>query len=91
MGATKVHTRTLTAAQSFAITASMNVMRLSFKVLTGTMSFQGNAPLDGVASSAISLSAGDSNSLEAYGPEAPLDGITLTAGSPGTVAIEIVQ
>ena len=79
-GGTRLHTRALTGS----ITISNNdndppVLRASLIVASGTCSITGNFDYQGVASSAISLSAGQVDSISAAGPHAPLDGVTITA------------
>lgn len=79
-GGTRVHTRAL----SGSLTISNNdseppVLRASLIVQSGTCTITGNFNYQGVSSNSITLSAGQTDTITATGPNAPLDGITITA------------
>ena len=85
-GGTRLHTRALTG--SITINATDGVLRASLIVESGTCTITGNYPFQGTASSAIALVEGQVDSISATGPNAPLDGVTITA-SGGTTNIEL--
>lgn len=88
-GGTRVHTRSLTTA--LTITNGENkppVLRATLIVESGTCTVLGNFDYDGVASSAISLSTGQVDTIFANGPNAGLDGITITPVG-GTTNIQL--
>lgn len=91
IGGTRLHTRALGAGESISIVNSSTdppVLRASIIVSSGTCTINGNFTYQGVASSAISLSAGQVDSISAVSAMAPLDGVTITAVG-GTTNIEL--
>lgn len=81
---------TNTYSGPFTISADDNALKISLIVLTGTCTIQGNAKFQGGASGTVSLSAGQTWELSALGPNAPLDGLTITPTGGGTVGVMIL-
>lgn len=79
-GSTRLHTTALSG--SLTITNdddSPAVLRAAFLVASGTCAITGNFNYKGQASTAITLSAGQADSISALSAQCPLDGITITA------------
>lgn len=77
-GSTRIHTRPLTTPLTISIAKNPPVLRATLIVESGTCSVIGNFDYDGVASSAITLTAGQVDTVFANGPNAGLDGLTIT-------------
>lgn len=85
-----IYTTTLTAGQSFAPTAAMNICYLSFKMSSGDTdagSLLGSAksPVDGSASSTITIGP-DDGCVFVDSPDRPVQGMTITC-TTGTISL----
>lgn len=87
-GSTRIHTRALTTALTISIAKDPPVLRATLIVESGTCTVIGNFDYDGVASSSISLTAGQVDTIFANGPNAGLDGVTITPVG-GTTNIQL--
>lgn len=88
-----VFTRTMASGETLTIIGDMNISKISFVVLSGTMTFKGNAKLllaDGsqLDSTNITFTAGMVNSITSI-PDAPFDGVTIVAS--GNIGIELMR
>lgn len=82
-----VHTRTLTAGQSLALTPSDLVLQISVLVAaSSSATVLGTLPVGGTAGSAIALSENQGFSISSALPNSPISGLTVTCVS-GTVDI----
>ncbi len=87
MANSKFFTKALAAGESFAIVENDGIAQASIIILSGTCQVQGNYRLGTEDSTPFTLTAGMPVTLSSRGPNAPIDGVTITAGNPGTVAI----
>ena len=87
-GSTRIHTRALTTALTISISKGPPVLRATLIVESGTCTILGNFDYDGVASTPISLAEGQVDTIFANGPNAGLDGLTITPVG-GTTNIQL--
>lgn len=83
--AQKIWTHTITDT-SYEITQDLNLVEVSFYLLSGAGTFTGDDYVGGVASSAIALVVGVPISLEGHSLS-PLEGITLDCSGGGVIHI----
>lgn len=84
--ASRYHTKNLSAA-SFTVVESDQVTGVSVFAVSGTVTINGNFPLRGVASAAVTVPASGGLTLSAANPNDKIDGLTIDAS--GGVAIVI--
>ena len=87
MGSSKFHTKNYAAGETLIISEDNSVMQVSIKVLTGTCQFTGNARFGSSESEPVQLGTGDPVVLTAYGPNAPIVGVTITPDGGSTVRV----
>lgn len=87
MGSSKFFTRNYTSGETLSVNTENNVMQLSLKVLTGTCQLKGNAKFGNAESENIQLGTGEPVVFTGYGPNAPLEGITITPDADSTVRV----
>lgn len=85
MGALNVFTYTLTN-DSLTITAAGNAVRVSIMCRLGTISYEGTASFQGLASTSFTLTEGQGVTIVSSTVTTPIDGLTITAGSSGDIA-----
>ena len=80
MGATNVHTQTLSSG-SITIVSANNVIRCSVICKSGTVTAVGNSSFQGTASSPVEFTTGEGITLTAPSVTQPIDGFTVDASS----------
>ncbi|MBM3417317.1 MAG: hypothetical protein FJY17_00160 [Bacteroidetes bacterium] len=80
MGATNVHTQTLSSG-SLTISSSDNVVRVSVICRSGTVTALGSTSFQGTASSPVEFTTGEGITLTAPSITQPIDGFTISAAS----------
>jgi len=84
--ASRYHTKNLSAA-NFTISESDQVTGVSVFAVSGTVTVNGNFPLRGVASEAVTVSALSGLTLTAANPNDKIDGLTINASAGVAVVI----
>lgn len=80
MGATNVHTQTL-SSESLTISSSDNVLRVSVICRSGTVTAVGSTSFQGTSSSPVQFAVGEGVTLTAPSISQPIDGFTIDASS----------